>query len=547
MGAVDDHVERLTAALTELQGLFDDVGEDAWHAWARDCLRLVGRGDGRGLQKVRGAFGGMGSLNDLVIHPANGHRVAPDEAPGVNERLDELRTRLFDDVAALQRQLDSPGDGGRTGNIVEGLSGRVRFTVPDGWTVEARDGLESFAHFAGSEEAHHPSAGLMLREQEVGISQFCVDTVHHLRDTVDDLFVIDVDAWSPAFRDELGFAGAGRTVSYTHRSRETGARLRATDWLLSGGGLAIRLTTSTRADQWPAFSERFSNIADSIELTVGNRLPEANPVSPGTRDDLASATFGIDTERIHDLVGPQPYPFEQGRWLTGSTVMYLSTLAEKGRVGRFRQRRVADELAQLRGLGLVDGNTLTAAGSHLTSFLNDPDAAIRIGADRDDEEALFQVWTRGCEALVLADPFGESHDPTVGRTNFQFVPVADLSTLMARWVGLGPAWSMPIQPNAIDGEGLETSSTGRPGLPSDANPALRALWEEQWTTWHIVARGRGSEVGPVPYLNGGRCGHLILVPDGEEMHMFPAKSRTVFDNLEEILQATTEGRIAKIA
>ncbi|NLE98328.1 MAG: hypothetical protein GX596_10145, partial [Propionibacterium sp.] len=98
------------------------------------------------------------------------------------------------------------------GQNVEGLSGRVRFSVPGVWTVEAREGFESFAYVSGPEEAHHPSAALMLRENEVGISRFCVDVVNHLRDTLEDVFVIDIDAWSPAFRDELGFAGAGRMV-----------------------------------------------------------------------------------------------------------------------------------------------------------------------------------------------------------------------------------------------------------------------------------------------------------------------------------------------
>ncbi|NLE98327.1 MAG: hypothetical protein GX596_10140 [Propionibacterium sp.] len=116
MGTVDDLVERLTATLTELQVLFDDVGEDAWHAWVRDCLRLIGRGDARGLRKVRGAFGGMGSLNDVIIHPANGHRLPPGDVGRVNLRLDDLRTRLFDGVVALQRQLGSPGNSERTGS-----------------------------------------------------------------------------------------------------------------------------------------------------------------------------------------------------------------------------------------------------------------------------------------------------------------------------------------------------------------------------------------------------------------------------------------------
>jgi hypothetical protein len=37
----------------------------------------------------------MGSLNDLIISPANGHRVDAKKVDQVNRRLDQLRSRVF--------------------------------------------------------------------------------------------------------------------------------------------------------------------------------------------------------------------------------------------------------------------------------------------------------------------------------------------------------------------------------------------------------------------------------------------------------------------
>lgn len=100
-------IQRITGALSELADMLHTVGEEELGGWARDCLGLVGRGDAHGLRRVRGAFGGMGSFNDLVLHPMNGHRIAPDEVSALNERLDVLRGRLHEDVTAILRELDA--------------------------------------------------------------------------------------------------------------------------------------------------------------------------------------------------------------------------------------------------------------------------------------------------------------------------------------------------------------------------------------------------------------------------------------------------------
>ncbi len=44
-------------------------------------------------------FGGMGSLNDVWMSRRNGHKV--DDERSANERLDRLRTQLFDRASRL--------------------------------------------------------------------------------------------------------------------------------------------------------------------------------------------------------------------------------------------------------------------------------------------------------------------------------------------------------------------------------------------------------------------------------------------------------------
>ena len=57
--------------------------------------------DAHGLKRLLSAYGGMGSFNDLVIHPVNGHCVAKDEVDRVNHSLAELRSGMYADAKAL--------------------------------------------------------------------------------------------------------------------------------------------------------------------------------------------------------------------------------------------------------------------------------------------------------------------------------------------------------------------------------------------------------------------------------------------------------------
>jgi hypothetical protein len=65
-----------------------------------------------GVEHLLSAFGGMGSINDLVIHPMNGHRVIEAEIKVVNDELQTLlgkikglATKLYGDEANVRRSI----------------------------------------------------------------------------------------------------------------------------------------------------------------------------------------------------------------------------------------------------------------------------------------------------------------------------------------------------------------------------------------------------------------------------------------------------------
>ena len=82
--------QSLREAIAAAVQLLDAVGESYWSRRLRavDC-------DGVDADAVLSLFGGMGSLNDLVIAAVNGHRVRRDEESEANQRLNRLWERMY--------------------------------------------------------------------------------------------------------------------------------------------------------------------------------------------------------------------------------------------------------------------------------------------------------------------------------------------------------------------------------------------------------------------------------------------------------------------
>ena len=71
---------------------------DLWADHVRRAADEVSRSDAHGLQRFLGFFGGMGSLNDLVLHRDGLPLVAE------NDQLDRLRARAWELAHALKHE-----------------------------------------------------------------------------------------------------------------------------------------------------------------------------------------------------------------------------------------------------------------------------------------------------------------------------------------------------------------------------------------------------------------------------------------------------------
>lgn len=95
---------RLIELLEAASALLRACGEAHWSAWLEKDLARLRRGDFSGVEHFLSAFGGMGSLSDLVLHPENGDRLSYAEVKDVNARLHQLLTEAWALAQDLRRE-----------------------------------------------------------------------------------------------------------------------------------------------------------------------------------------------------------------------------------------------------------------------------------------------------------------------------------------------------------------------------------------------------------------------------------------------------------
>ncbi|WP_152613200.1 DUF6966 domain-containing protein [Inquilinus limosus] len=92
-------VQALLDAMRELERFLEQHGDEFWSikvARAADC---VSRSDAYGLERFLSLFGGMGSLNDVVLH-RSGKLLLTE-----NNRLVALRSKAWNLASRLRREL----------------------------------------------------------------------------------------------------------------------------------------------------------------------------------------------------------------------------------------------------------------------------------------------------------------------------------------------------------------------------------------------------------------------------------------------------------
>jgi hypothetical protein len=104
-------IDHLADLMDQVAQLLRRQGEEHWADWVEADARAVRARDGWGLEHFLAAFGGMGSLWDLIFHPMNGNASSDDEGRAATERLNELLEEAYPIAQDLSRELNAPDEG----------------------------------------------------------------------------------------------------------------------------------------------------------------------------------------------------------------------------------------------------------------------------------------------------------------------------------------------------------------------------------------------------------------------------------------------------
>lgn len=253
-------------------------------------------------------------------------------------------------------------------------------------------------------------------------------------------------------------------------------------------------------------------------------------------DLSAGSLLGDDVERLDGLGARQPYQ-SQGPWLDPAAVTLLDTAAEAGKVGRLQLNGMESGLAILDKAGLMDPKgRLTAAGLTMTAPLADPLGSLTVSAGYLDRGSSLQVALGQQDALLLAGPsHAELMGPDPGRhrdrLQLDLVSLNDLYPAVAAWLGIGPAWTVPVAALEVPVEALNRRMVD-PSEPAPVtDPAWLRMWAEPWFLWHVSDGAESGDGTGWGYIGAGRAGQHRLVVDGESASLLPLNSSQAYRDL----------------
>jgi hypothetical protein len=97
--ASESSVLQLTVTMARAVAMFRALGQSRWAEWFERDIRLIEAGDFFGVEHVLSAYGGAGSVNDLLFANGDSFERHPD--------LDPLLTEIHDIASQLKRARDN--------------------------------------------------------------------------------------------------------------------------------------------------------------------------------------------------------------------------------------------------------------------------------------------------------------------------------------------------------------------------------------------------------------------------------------------------------
>ena len=91
--------------LNSMETLLKSVQEDFWSKKIEDFLKKYNDTGDIDIKEIESWYGGMGSINDLIVSRYNDHKIDENNEKAVNDELNILRKRIYKKLELLKHQI----------------------------------------------------------------------------------------------------------------------------------------------------------------------------------------------------------------------------------------------------------------------------------------------------------------------------------------------------------------------------------------------------------------------------------------------------------
>jgi hypothetical protein len=270
------------------------------------------------------------------------------------------------------------------------------------------------------------------------------------------------------------------------------------------GGKAVIVSMQHGVGHHREAQRAFDHAVETLACTFDDPPVAPDPGAVPRMDDFAQQR-GLDLEDLSKVGSAQRFS-SAGPTLDGDQLESL----KRGKLGR----RVDPGALESGGL-VTDERQLTEVGEAAHRALGSPQrrVTVTVRSDDDPDPAMFEAYQRGRSTAVLATP-----PPGVTGSSRTLEVIASQTTAitLARWLGLGPAWSFAISDDGltrrIDGGTFDARLRDRAAPPPpDANAALARMWGEPWQVATLSATI--PRLAPASVVTAAGAGSYLLQRD----------------------------------
>jgi hypothetical protein len=413
--------------------------------------------------------------------------------------------------------------------------GTLRLTVPEGYAVRLdaerpqRPVVAVLTEWEGP-ESQRPEIAVAVDEPTPAlatIAQLSAATV--AAQIARGRHVVAVDVWPPS---GAGGAAPGRRVeSVSADPAGHGATVVQLHYLTIRAGRCVTVSLRHVAAGHAALAAAFDLVGETLALELpAVRIAPDPAAMPALDSRVTGASGDAAREDLGEIRDRQPFI---------STAHRLNPRD----VDTLRGKRVLinrrEHTAALVAAGFLSerGRRLTPAGRLARELLTRPAAEFHAEVTEPGQirPHRLRVWGRGWDALVQAEtwPWAAPEDDQPGRT-LDLVPSNTVAVLVARWLGVAPAWPVELAPaDAPDRQVSVPREVWQacqinPAVPAppDMTEAFERMWSESWRV--AVLRSSAIKRGParIRLLFTGEMGIFVVrdVPEATEVTLEPYSS-----------------------